>query len=88
MLVIQTKGCSNYGHSNHELTTLMREHSLANGTGPHPQPTRQLCLRMAGQVLPEGALVHVVLPADRARVVRRPPLGYIRINRFSLRWVR
>lgn len=65
----------------------MRKHCLANGTRPHPQPAGQLRLRVAGQVLPQGTLVHVVLPAHRARVVRRPPLGYVRINRFSLRRV-
>lgn len=77
-----------YRISESQLTTLMRKHGLAHRTGPHSQAARQLGLRMAGQVLPQGALVHVVLPTHRAGVVRRPPLGYIRINRFSLRWVR
>lgn len=66
----------------------MRKHSLANRARPHPESTGQLGFWVASQVLPQGTLVHVVLAAHRAGVVRRPSLRYVRINRFSLRWVR
>lgn len=85
--------CKNFkGRINYMLlevhTTFMRKDSLTNGTWPHSESTGKLSLRVAGEVLPQGPFVDVVLAAYRAGVVRRPSLRYIRINRFSLRWVR
>jgi hypothetical protein len=52
----------------------MREHGLAHGTRPHPERRGELRgLGVAGQVLPQAALVHIVLPAHGAGVVRCPP---------------
>ena len=63
-----------------QLTVLMREHSGADAAWPHPQRRGrgQLRghLRVARQVLAQGSLVHVELPAHRARVVGVAPLGY------------
>ena len=49
----------------------------ADGAGPHSEAGGQLAghLRVAGQVLPEAALVDVELAAHRTRVVRAPTLG-------------
>ena len=59
------------------LTILVGEYGGADGAGPHPEAGGQLArhLGVAGQVLPEAALVHVELAAHRARVVRAPTLG-------------
>ncbi len=59
------------------LTVLVGEHGRADGTGPHPEAGRELRrhLGVAGQVLPQAALVHVELPAHRAGVICVPPLG-------------
>lgn len=70
------------------LTAFVREHSLADGARPHAQAAGELRLWMTGQMLPQGPFVDVMFTADRTRVVRGPPLGYIRISRFSLSWVR
>ena len=61
-----------------ELTVLVSEDGCANTAGPHPQGGGELAghLRVAGQVLPQAALVHVELPAHRARVVRTASLSW------------
>lgn len=61
-------------------TAFMGEYSLADGAGPHPQAAGELGLGMAGQVLPQGPLVDVVLSANRTRMVGGPPLRYVRIS--------
>lgn len=48
---------------------------MTDGTRPHPEGGGKLGgLWVAGQVLPEAALVHVVLAADGARMGRRATL--------------
>ena len=58
------------------LTILVCEYGGADGAGPHPEAGGQLArhLGVAGQVLPQAALVHVELPTDRTRVVRTSSL--------------
>ena len=60
------------------LTILVGEYGGADGAGPHPEAGGQLArhLGVAGQVLPEAALVHVELAAHRARMVRVASLGW------------
>ena len=62
-----------------QLTVLMREHSCADAARPHPQRRGRGQLRghlwVARQVLAQGTLVHVELPAHRARVVGVAALG-------------
>ena len=60
----------------------MSEDSSADTAGPHPQGGGELAghLGVAGQVLPQTALVHVELPAHGAGVVRTASLG-CRISR-------
>lgn len=53
----------------------MREHRLADAARPHPEAAAELArFGVAGEVLPQAALVDVVLPADGARVVGGPSL--------------
>ena len=60
----------------------MGEDGSTDTAGPHPQGGGELTghLGVAGQVLPQTALVHVELPAHRAGVVRTASLG-CRISR-------
>ena len=55
----------------------MSEDGCADTAGPHPEGGGELAghLGVAGQVLPQAALVNVELPADRTRVVRTASLG-------------
>lgn len=58
------------------LTCFVGEDGLADAAGPHAQRGGQLGgLGVAGEVLAQAALVHVVLSAHGTRVVGRPPLG-------------
>ena len=54
----------------------MCEDSCADGAGPHPEAGRELAchLGVAGEVLPQTALIHVELATHRARVVGTPSL--------------
>ena len=56
----------------------MSEDGGADAAGPHPQGGGELAghLRVAGQVLPQTALVDVELPAHRARVVGTASLSW------------
>ena len=56
----------------------MSEDGCADTAGPHPEGGGQLArhLGVAGQVLPQAALVHVELPADRAGVVGTASLSW------------
>ena len=60
----------------------MGEDGSTDTAGPHPQGGGELAghLGVAGQVLPQTALVHVELPAHGAGVVRTASLG-CRISR-------
>ena len=55
----------------------MSEDSSAHRAGPHPEAGGELAghLWVAGQVLPQAALVHVELAAHGARVVGAATLG-------------
>lgn len=56
----------------------MREDGLAYRARPHPERAGQLAgLGVTRQVLPQAALVDVVLAAHWARVIRSPPLRYV-----------
>ena len=64
----------------------MSEDGCADTAGPHPEGGGELAghLGVARQVLPQAALVHVELPAHRARVVRTASLSWgisISVNR-------
>lgn len=57
----------------------MGEDGLTDGAGPHPEGGGELRgLWVAGEVLPEGALVDIVLPADGAGVVGSSPFRHVR----------
>ena len=57
----------------------MGEDCGADGARPHAQTGGELAghLRVAGQVLPQAALVHVELAAHGARVVGAPSLCWV-----------
>ena len=65
-----------------KLTTFVREYRCADAAWPHPECSGggQLSshLRVAGQVLPQGSLVHVELAAHGAGVVGVAALGWKR----------
>ena len=54
----------------------MCEDSCTDCAGPHPETGGQLAghLRMAGQMLPQAALIHIELAADRTRMICTAPL--------------
>ena len=56
----------------------MSEDRGADTAGPHPQGGGELAghLGVAGQVLPQAALIHIELAAHGARVVGAPTLGW------------
>lgn len=62
------------------LTVLVSEYRLANRTRPHAQAACQLGgLRVAGEMLAQGALIDIVLAADRTGVVGGSPLAEIAV---------
>lgn len=60
------------------LTRFVSKHGLAYGTWPHPQLGVLCRFRVAGQVLAQTTLVHVVFSAHGTWVVGRPAFRHVR----------
>lgn len=80
-----------YPISNSVLTVLVSEYRLANRAGPHAQAACQLGgLRVAGEMFAQGALVDIVLSADRTGVVGGSPLAEVAVIQTGptgVRWL-